>query len=300
MEFALPIRVRWDIGPAGDSAKALRIATRIRDVEPLFVELSVDDPRELPILSPILETFSGGFTQLSLTLGLFPGAAEAASGLSHVETAWRIVGLSDLDRLPAGAGSAVFVPDAETIARLPSVLDAFSRSAAKALHLPNINAVRALADTGRVPVPSPAQYASFEKALEAGETDLGNRRLVVHDYFLWRILARHFPGSLGERLEFGGCQAGGALAYVDPAGGLYPCDALPLRLGDLSGDASFRELWDAPARIAAVAAIGATPTGCAGCEALPACRAGCRGLSLVAKGTLDAPDPACPGQVRSR
>ncbi|HEY5995390.1 MAG TPA: SPASM domain-containing protein, partial [Candidatus Deferrimicrobiaceae bacterium] len=257
-------------------------------------------PGALPSLPAIIGSLSGGFTRISLTLDLFPGAAEAAAALPGVETAWRLASGDDFGRLPEGAAAVSFVPDGDSIGRLPALLEAFSRSGARTLHLPNVNAVRALAETGRVPVPSPAQYAAFADSPVLADIGLGNRSLVVHDYFLWRLLAGRFPGAVGERLEFGGCQAGGALAYVDPTGELYPCDALPVRLGSLAGDASFQELWDSPARPALVGAIRATPAGCEGCEALPACRAGCRGMAQATAGTLDAPDPACPGPVPRR
>jgi GeoRSP system SPASM domain protein len=294
MEFSLPIRVRWDIEPQGRERSVLRIASRIREIDPLFVELSAAGPVALPHLQPVVGMFSGGFTRLSLTLSPLPGAALAAAGLEGIDLVWRIARPGDFARLPEGAAAASFVPDGDTIGLLPGILDAFSRSGASSLHLPNVNAVRALAEGGRVPVPAPAQYAAFESAPELAKIALGDRRLVVHDYFLWRILAGRFPEGLGERLEFGGCQAGSALAYVDPEGNLYPCDAFPQRLGNLE-EAGFQELWDAAARLALVEGIRATPAGCAGCELLPACRAGCRGMARVASGTVDAPDPACPG-----
>ncbi len=300
MEFALPIRVRWDLDSQGRAAPALRIAARIREIEPLFVEISATAPSALLLLSPVIDLLAGGFTRLSLTLGLFPGAAEWASGWPAIDVVWRIASPSDFGLVPDGAEAASFVPDGDTIGLLPAVLESFARSRASVLHLPNINAVHAMSGGGQLPVPKPEQYAAVDRAIAAASIDLGVRRLVVHDYFLWRILARRFPEALGERLEFGGCQAGSALAYVDPEGDLYPCDALPARLGNLAGDDSFQALWDAPRRASLVEAIRATPAGCEGCGVLPACRAGCRGMAQVAAGTLDAPDPACPGPEPAR
>ncbi|HEY5996258.1 MAG TPA: hypothetical protein VIU29_04515, partial [Candidatus Deferrimicrobiaceae bacterium] len=111
-----------------------RIASRIRAIEPLFVELSADGPGALPSLPSIIESLSGGFTRISLTLGLFPGAAEAAAALPGVETAWRIDSAGDLGRLPEGAAAVSFVPDGDSIGRLPALLDALSRSCAQTLH----------------------------------------------------------------------------------------------------------------------------------------------------------------------
>jgi GeoRSP system SPASM domain protein len=300
VDFALPIRIRWDIDSQGRVGPVHQVALRIREIEPLFVELSAEGPVALPFLPSIVDSLSGGFTRISLTIGLFPGAAEAAAALPGVETAWRIASPDDFARLPPGAASVSFIPDGAGIERLPRLLESFSRSGARTLHLPNVNAVHALAGSRRVPFPLPAQYSAFESSPVVSRIDLGDRSLVVHDYFLWRVLAGRFPGAVGERLEFGGCQAGGALGYVDPVGDLYPCDALPVRIGSLAGEATFQELWDSRIRLALADSIRATPAGCEGCEALPSCRAGCRGMAQAATGTLDAPDPACPGPVPPR
>lgn len=300
MDFALPIRVRWDIDSHGRVGPVQRIAPRIRAIEPLVLELSACSPAALPFLPALFESFSGAFTRISMTLALFPGAAGAVAGPAGIETSWRLSSPDDFARLPEGAAAASFVPDGDSIGMLPAMLEAFARSGATTLHLPNVNAVRAMAENGRVPVPLPAQYEAFDDSPVLAGIDLSKRTLVVHDYFLWRILARRFPGAVGERLEFGGCQAGGALAYIDPCGDLYPCDALPVKIGSLAGDSSFQALWDAPARLALLESVRAAPPGCEGCEALPACRAGCRGMAHAATGTLESPDPACPGPVSTR
>jgi radical SAM protein with 4Fe4S-binding SPASM domain len=297
VDFALPIRIRWDIDSQGRAGPVRGIAARIREVEPLFVELAAAGPEGLSRVPEIVEALAGSSPRVTLTLGPFPGAAGAGlpPGVGRI---LRVEGPEGLGDVPDG-GEASFAPDGASFGRLPALLGAFSRSGASVLHLPNVNAVRALAEGGRVPVPSPGQYEAFDRSPELESLDLGARGLAVHDYFLWRILARRFPASAGERLEFGGCQAGGALAYVAPDGGLYPCDALPVRIGSLAGERSFRELWDGPARTAALAAVRATPAGCEGCGALPSCRAGCRGLAHAGGGGIESPDPACPGPVKA-
>jgi radical SAM protein with 4Fe4S-binding SPASM domain len=293
VEFPLPIRVRWDIERGGRIGPAGRIAARILEAEPLFVELNVDGKPGLSALSRILDDFAKSFSRVALTLPILPGAADTVAGRDGVDVAWRIAP-EEPGPFPAEASELSFVPDGRTIGRLPDVIAAFARSGASTLHLPNINAIRFLAETGIVPVPSPVQVADALGRIGDRPVSLDRRRLVVHDYFLWDGLRKLYPGSAGERLEFAGCQAGTALAYVDADGDVYPCDALPIRLGNLAGDDSFERVWEAPARVALVAAIRATPAGCAACPALEACRSGCRGLGYAADGTFDTPDPECP------
>jgi GeoRSP system SPASM domain protein len=121
---------------------------------------------------------------------------------------------------------------------------------------------------------------------------LGGKKLVVHDFFLWRILRDSFPNETGERVEFSGCQAGSALAHVDWEGNVYPCDSLPVRLGNLQ-ETPFAEIWRSPMRRQVLAAIRSLPAPCGSCDSLKGCLSGCRGLAYLASGTLESADPCC-------
>ncbi|MBF8258431.1 MAG: iron-sulfur cluster-binding oxidoreductase [Actinobacteria bacterium] len=274
MEFSMPIRIRWDVDFKGRSGRAKRIARGIREAAPMFVELGIEGEKGLSEVPAIFAELHQGNTRI-----------EATVPLSSREPFRRL--------LPPEADAISFVPDEDNLVFLPDVMEEFAESGIRTLHLPNINAVRALALKGHVPIPTPDMIREAVGRISSLGISLGGKKLVVHDYFLWGILRDAFPGEVGGRLEFSGCQAASALAYVDWEGNVYPCDSLPIRLGNLH-ETAFEKIWSAPARSRILDAIRAVPTECGPCDKLNVCRSGCRGLAYLAAGTLDAPDPCCP------
>lgn len=274
-----------------------RIARRIRDARPLTVSLRVDGARGLSHLPAVVNEFRKWDTCVEATIRLFEGAERALRWRYPIGLCWEVEpGRPFAGRLPEGAGAVSFTPDGGTIAFLPEVVREFSETGVSVLHLPNVNAVRAVAERGLVPLPSAEAIAVAAEELAGAGVGLAGKRLVVHDYFLWRALREVFPDALGGRVEFSGCQAGTALAYVDWEGNVYPCESLPVRFGNLA-EASFERIWDSPARRNLAQAIASSPQECAGCALLPGCLGGCRGLAYVAAGSAGAPDPTCPGRA---
>jgi radical SAM protein with 4Fe4S-binding SPASM domain len=298
MEFSLPIRVRWDVDFKERSGRVKRIARKIAEASPLFVEVHISGKRGLSELSGILAELQKAAPRVSVHLGLFPGSGKVLRNGYPVEFVWDVGGTAGfLPKLPVGAATISFVPDADTLEELPDVLAEFADSGLAVLHLPNVNAVRSLAARGHVPVPGIGRLREAAGSIASMGISLGGKRLVVHDFFLWKTLSEAFPGSTGDRLEFSGCQAGTALACIDWEGSVYPCDSLPIRLGSLD-ESSLEEVWASPARERVVAAIRSTPGACDGCGEYRGCHGGCRGMAFLSSGTLDAPDPACPEEGR--
>jgi GeoRSP system SPASM domain protein len=161
------------------------------------------------------------------------------------------------------------------------------------MHLPNINAVRAIALKGHIPVPRPDQMRQASEAISRSGLSLTGKRLIVHDYFLWKIMKGVSPEAVGDRLEFSGCQAGTALVHVDWEGNVYPCDSLPIRLGNLL-ETPFERIWAAAARQRVAEAIKATPGDCEKCGVYSGCFGGCRGLGYLSSESFDTKDPSCP------
>lgn len=299
MEFSLPIRVRWDVDFRERSGRAKRIARRIGEASPLFVELHLSGARGLRELPAIVAELQKTECAVSAHVALLPGAESALRRGYPVRFVWRIGGTAGfVPRLPDGATAISFAPDDESVEELAEVLSEFAGSALGELHLVNVNAVRAIAGKGRVPVPAIGKLRAAAAEIASAGLSLAGKRLVVHDYFLWKALSGLFPLSAGERVEFAGCQAGTALAYVDWEGNVYPCDSLPIRLGNLE-ESSFGEVWASPARARIVEAVHATPPACDGCGEFRGCLGGCRGMGYLAAGSLDAPDPACPSDRRA-
>lgn len=296
MEFSSPMRIRWDVDFRGRAARTKRIAREIREAEPLTVSLRIDGERGLFDLPAIVSEFRKGSARLDAAIRVFPGADRALRWGYPIGIAWSIdPGRPFAGELPDGADAISFAPDGETIGHLPDIVREFSESEVPALHLPNVDAVKSLADRGHVPLATQEQIREAAEALARDGPDLGDKRLVVHDYFLWRALRDRFPAAAGDRVEFSGCQAGTALAHVDWEGNVYPCDSLPVRLGNLV-DMPLERIWASPTRKGIAAALRKQPGACGDCALGADCLGGCRGLAFVATGTTDSPDPACPGK----
>jgi len=292
----MPIRIRWDVDFRERSGRVKRIARRIVEASPLFVELHISGKRGLKELRGIVAELLTTPSRVSLHLPLVPQASDMARCGYPVEYIWDVGPTAGfLTRLPEGAKAISFVPDEDCADVLPEVVAEFADSDLSELHLPNVNAVRAVAARGHVPVPGIDRLRAAAVAVAALGRSLPGKRLIVHDFFLWKSLSATFPGVTGDRVEFSGCQAGTALAYVDWEGNLYPCDSLPIRLGSLE-DGTFEEAWNSLARARVVDAVRSTPWGCEGCAEQRGCLGGCRGMAYHASGSLDAPDPACPGE----
>jgi len=91
------------------------------------------------------------------------------------------------------------------------------------------------------------------------------------------------PDGEGERVEFSGCEAGTRLVYINWEGNVYPCDSIPILLGNLL-ETSFEQIWCSAARQRIVEAIHSVPIDCDSCVA----HSGCRGLAHFASGNFDA------------
>ena len=294
MDYSMPVRVRWDVDFKGRSGRAKRIARGIREAAPMFVELRIEGEKGLSEVPAIFAEIHQGDTRIEATVPLSPGAIRAAGRGYPIDFLWEVGPRESFRRLlPPGADAISFVPDEDNLVFLPDVIEEFSESGVRTLHLPNINAVRFLAMKGHVPIPTPDMIREAAGRISSLGLSIAGKKIVVHDYFLWRILREAFPGEVGDRLEFSGCQAASALAYVDWEGNVYPCDSLSIRLGNLQ-ETTFEKIWSAPARSRIFEAIRAVPPECGPCNQRNVCLSGCRGLAYLAAGALDAPDPCCP------
>lgn len=294
MQFSLPVRIRWDVDFRERAGRVKRIARGIAEASPLFVELHICGKRGLKELPGIVAELQRIPSRVSLHLPLLAQASDMARRGYPVDYVWNVGATAGfLPRLPEGAKAISFVPDEDTADELREVVAEFADSDLIELHLPNVNAVRAVATGGHVPVPGIDRLRAAAGAVAALGLSLHGKRLVVHDFFLWKSLSATFPGATGDRVEFSGCQAGTALAYVDWEGNVYPCDSLPIRLGSLE-DRTFEEVWNSPTRARVADAVRSTPWACEGCAENRGCLGGCRGMAYLASGVFDAPDPACP------
>ena len=280
VEFFLPTRIRWDVDFRGRVGRPKRIARQIRGIAPEFVELKIEGDRGISELSAIFTEIHKAHPKVDATVGLTARAVGATRWGYPISFLWAVEGGETFSRcIPEDARAVSFTPDEETIHQLPQVLEDFSESGAKELHLPNVNAIRALNAKGHITVPSSGQLQELSEKLSAPRIPLQGKRIVVHDFFLFRILRTVFAERGGDRVEFPGCEAGTRLAYVDWDGNVYPCDSIPIRLGNLL-ETPFERIWRSPQRMRVVEAIHAVPVDCDSCIT----HSGCRGLAHFASG----------------
>ena len=283
MEFPLPTHIRWDVDFDGRVGRPKRIARQIREIAPEFVELKIEGDNGIGGLSAIFTEIHKCHPRIEATVVLTARAVAASRWGYPITFLWAIDAGRAFSRcIPADAHAVSFAPDEETIHLLPEVLGDFAKSKARELHLPNVNAIHALASKGHIPVPRSKQFREAGEKLARSRISLDGKRLVVHDFFLWRVLRDLFPDAGGHRVQFPGCEAGTRLAYVDWDGNVYPCASIPIRLGNLLEN-PFDRIWRSPQRMAIVEAIHSVPVDCDSCMA----HSGCRGLAHFASGISD-------------
>ncbi len=287
LEFSLPIHICWDVDFRGRIGRLKRIARQIREIAPQFVELKIEGDRGISELSSIVTEIHKCHPKVEATVRLTAKAVAAARWGYPITFLWAIEGDKTFSHcIPRDAQAVSFTADEETILLLPEVLEDFAESRAGELHLPNVNAIRALAAKGHIPVPRPEQIREVSERIARNPVPLKGKRLIVHDFFLCRSLRDAFPDEVENRVEFSGCQGGTRLAHIDWDGNVYPCDALPIRLGNLF-ETPFERIWRSPARERVAQAIHAAPTDCESCAADSGCFGGCRGLATLASGSTD-------------
>lgn len=278
MEHARPAHIRWDIDFRGMSGRAKRIARQIRESSPRIVELRIEGEMGISELPAIYAEIHKCDAKIVATVRLFPGVSELAQRGYVMDFLWWVDAHQPFrGEVPPGAKAISMTVDEDSLPHFPDLLEEFAGSDVQELHLPNVNAVRALAEVGHVPLPQPGELLEAAGAVSRRQIPLTRKRLVVHDFFLWKHLRDVFPREAAESVEFSECRAASALAHVDWEGNVYPCDSLPIRLGNLQ-DRTFERIWRSPARMQILDTIRAIPDACGPCDQAPGCLSVCRGL----------------------
>jgi len=297
--LSAPLRVYWDLlpEPGGLAAgRAAEIARELAELKVFFATLRFSGGAR-PDAAGLVRHIKGGGARVTVS-SADPGSIPGPDALSLADGV--DAGPGDPDALPAlvkrlmGAApagrpfSVSLVPGKRNIGKLISAVEAALALGVRTFSLANPDLVRPEADAGDYAL-GEAERARLKGGLERALGPLGDEvRLFVHDLFLHGAL--ELPG-LGGRIEYAGCQAGDAIAYIGGDGILYPCASCPVPLGDLKKN-TIRELWSGAGRVALREKIQAMPDGCAGCPDLADCKGGCRGLAM-AVGAAGDRDPSC-------
>ncbi|RMG56808.1 MAG: SPASM domain-containing protein [Deltaproteobacteria bacterium] len=291
VNFSLPLRVRWDLDRKGtpfDAEKASAIFSELENTSPLLLEVTVETEDGLRFLSR-----RAGEGKIPGRVQVFLGDSVSPGGhpLPGTDVFFHLKSFTPEDR---GRDRPLFWaeydpgdPDRSLLLLLP-LIEA-GEEALVALRTVNL---RKRDNLDPVPPFPDAGYLERFFPLSAGTPGRGPK-LVVHDFFLWEFLSRSKPHLLEGRGEFGGCQGGVTLAYVDWEGSVYPCESYLVKLGNLL-DKSMEEVWGSPEREEVASLVRRTPGKCGECRFYEGCRGGCRGLSHHFGGGADGADPQCP------
>jgi len=306
-KFAAPLRLTWDWAwppvahpgapgrPAPDMVR--EIGAEIVRARVLMLEVGYPDPEVL--LSGELAAALRGF-EGSLSLVLTPSAAAALAE----EQSWKLPGTEEvwLDMTPgAGAPSPgglaawTALRFYLTAGNLDAVAAGIERAAAAgvtAISLPNLPLFGEVLLGAGEATPRVEQLVRLAGRIAAALHGRPAVDLRVHHYGLWQALRAAGVHPHGEGAPGAGCQAGNALAYIDPAGVLYPCASLPVPLARV-GAGAIAEAWRGPGLAVLRESIARIPAACAGCPCEPTCKGGCRGWAHYLAADWNATGPDC-------
>jgi len=306
-KFAAPLRLTWDWDwppiahlaapprrPAPETIRA--IGAEIVRARVLLLEVGYPGPEAL--LSGELAAALDGF-EGNLSLVLTPSAAAALAG----EKPWKTMGAEEvwLDMTPGVGAIPQGLADwpAQRFYLTAGNLDAAARgiecavaAGATAISLPNLPLFGDVLREAGAATPDAAQLTGLAGRVAAALHGGPPVDLRVHHYGLWQALRAAGVHPHGEGAPGAGCQAGNALAYVDPAGVLYPCASLPVPLARVSVGA-ITEAWSGLGLAALREGITRVPHVCVACRCEPTCRGGCRGWAQYLAADWNTPGPDC-------
>lgn len=284
MELRSPIRLFWDITPLPEPLPDYRrIAAEIASSRVLALQVTDLSAELRPATVEALRRLSGSGIAISLTVAAtaLPGALSLLNaGITKL-----YVDLPSPDGLNSfgdmkGYGVS-FRPSSDAIEILPDLIGACLDHGIPDLVLPMERLI-----SGELPLClNRTQQELLSRRLTAIPFN-GRITITIHDPFLWRAFYPDTP------FPDGSCQAGNTMLAIDPSGNVYPCPAMPFRLGSLL-EKHFREIVASEDKRATRILINSTPSDCTTCRLFPGCRGGCRGRSYLVRKEWNTPDPAC-------
>lgn len=297
MELKTPLSIYWDL-PAAASERhcdlpaicAEILALRVFNVHLLDAGATLSDN-----CRSILATLQGKPVAVTLTAPpaalvnppvrqqlLDLGVKTLYAAVSSLEPLRDLAAAGWFRSAPAGLRQGIsFAVDGSNCRELPGLL-AFCRDCdVQDLVFPILRAGQG--DPPACPGARERAVLARELPSTASPVDL---RLTIHDPFLWKVFypERPFPE--------GGCQAANTMLYFAPDGGVYPCPALPYRLGTL-GATTLAEITASSAKTQLRRTLGTPPQECLACADLSQCHGGCRGRGYLAHASWNEADPAC-------
>jgi len=320
--LAAPLRIFWDVNylksysdkPALQKENILKIADEIIACKPFFVNLG-EDILNYEQLAELLEKFSLAKIKLSLSSSNLIAADKGKYGflkehkLDFME--FRLdphIGKIKKDKNYLNKICETLkvyesitkkvcpslVITKENFELLPYLLDYFIERGIKYFKMPNT--VINERNIGKAEM----EHLIYDDVKKLKEI-IGGRisyikskmELFIHDLFIFEIF---YPAGeeSSKRSEYGGCQAGNALCYIDQKGDLYLCSSLYISLGNVLKE-DIKSLFKSEKRLNYKNMIEEQYSKqCVQCIDFSKCRGGCRGIVYFMNDSFLGLDPLCP------
>jgi len=297
--LSAPLRVYWVVVPPAsggiDGPLALITAAELGALKVFFVTLRLCEGQR-PDLADIIAAMKPAVRVVVSVAGASAFPDEEALSRSDAldlmpadeKSLYELIDIAEKVCRTGKPLSASVVPAKDNLEFVELVLSESVKAGIRVFNLPNPDVTGPGSAPGRFVLDAAAR-SGLRQIIERVLGPLGEAvKLNVHDLFLHRELK--LPG-LGERIEYAGCQAGDAIAFIDRSGVVYPCSSWPEPLGRL-GESGFAEIWAGEARRELRDTAHKLPVDCAECPESADCKGGCIGMAY-ALGRKGGRDPGC-------
>lgn len=291
-ELASPVRIYWDLAQAPcDCVNCLKICEQIVEIKILFLSLRSPASSLSPCLA-ILDKLKDKNIAVCLTI---PGSALNpsmlarlldtriktllidASSFSEVRSSVDKIGQYGNSRLHPGIS---FDIGKDNFREITDVVSFCLNNRISDLVFP-IQGIVARRDFFYI-----NRKEREELAAHLSRIDHRKVRITIHDPFLWEAF---YPYT---DYHEGGCQAANSMLYISPEYRVYPCQAMPVELGDLN-ETTLRQIILSGKKKELRNSLLNPPEECAACDQVNKCLGGCRGRAFASAGSLSRRDPAC-------
>ncbi len=315
-----PLRVYWEINYGNSTGEArltqaelLNVADIIIAGRPFYLNLG-EDILNYNRLDELLGRFSGKGIQVSLSSSTLIDDAESISFLKKHKLDFLELKLDPhIDAINSDPGylkkiattlkvySSItkkvcpsLMINADNYTMLPEIMDFLAEQGIKYFKMPNTVINESTLDKLKNTLLRADDIMRLKEILRDKVADYkSNIHFFIHDLFIFKIF---FPTEEESKLraEYGGCQAGNALSYIDQSADLYFCSALHVSFGNLLAD-DIKMLFKSDKRNEVKQLIDEDfPEKCTSCLDFKECRGGCRGVVYHLNESFACVDPLCP------
>lgn len=315
-----PLRVFWDVNYSNDYGGAtlsredvLKVADEIIACRPFYVNLG-EDILTYPHLDELLEKFKDLRLKLTLSSSALSVSDDTVELIKeykidflelrldpHVDAIIESKGHLDkireaLDRYAKISEKLCpsLIVTKENYTLIPVLIDLFITHGIKYFKMPNTVINEQTVNDVREKHLKHEDIVRLRELLTDKVEDYKSKiELFIHDLFIFEIFYPNKEES-GKRAEYGGCQAGNALSYIDQKGDLCLCSSLYVNMGSVL-EKSIRAIFKSERRLKYRHMIEERyDDRCLDCADFDKCKGGCRGIVYFMNDSFKDVDPLCP------